>query len=36
MEFPRICMKLLLDDIFLFDSVLMHLYPTCAEEMYTD
>jgi hypothetical protein len=29
-------MKPLLDDSFLFDSVLMDLYPTCAEEMYSD
>jgi hypothetical protein len=29
-------MKLLLDDFFLFDSVLMDLYLACAEEMYSD
>jgi hypothetical protein len=28
-------MKPLLDDFFLFDSVLLDLYPTCAEEMYS-
>jgi hypothetical protein len=29
-------MKTLLDDLLLFDSVLMDLYPACAEEMYSD
>jgi hypothetical protein len=29
-------MEPLLDDLFLFDSVLMDLYPACAEEMYSD
>jgi hypothetical protein len=36
MEFPRTCMELLLDIFFLFDLVLMDLYPACAEEMYFD
>jgi hypothetical protein len=36
MEFPRACMKPLLDDLILFDSVLMDLYPACAQEMYSD
>jgi hypothetical protein len=26
----------LLDILFLFDSVMMDLYPACAEEMYSD
>jgi hypothetical protein len=25
-----------LDVLFMFDSVLMYLYPACAEEMYSD
>jgi hypothetical protein len=29
-------MEPLLDVLFLFDSVLMDLYPACAEEMYSD
>jgi hypothetical protein len=29
-------METLLDVLFLFDSVLMDLYPACAEEMYSD
>jgi hypothetical protein len=29
-------MESLLDVLFLFDSVLMDLYPSCAEEMYSD
>jgi hypothetical protein len=29
-------MEPLLDDLFLYDSVLMDLYPACAEEMYSD
>jgi hypothetical protein len=29
-------MEPLLDSFFLLDSVLMDLYPTCAEEMYSD
>jgi hypothetical protein len=29
-------MKPLLDVLFLFDSVLLDLYPACAEEMYSD
>jgi hypothetical protein len=29
-------MEPLLDDLFLFDSVLMDLYPACAEEMYSE
>jgi hypothetical protein len=29
-------METLLDALFLFDSVLMDLYPACAEEMYFD
>jgi hypothetical protein len=36
MEFPHACMKPLLDDFFLFDSVPMNLYPAFAEEMYSD
>jgi hypothetical protein len=35
MEFPRACMEPLLDVFFLLDSVLMDLYPACAE-MYSD
>jgi hypothetical protein len=29
-------MEPLLDVFFMFDSVLMDLYPSCAEEMYSD
>jgi hypothetical protein len=29
-------METLLDNLFLFDSVPMDLYPACAEEMYSD
>jgi hypothetical protein len=29
-------MESLLDVLFMFDSVPMDLYPTCAEEMYSD
>jgi hypothetical protein len=29
-------MEPLLDAFFLFDSVLMDLYPACAKEMYSD
>jgi hypothetical protein len=29
-------MEMLLDNLFLFDSVPMDLYPACAEEMYSD
>jgi hypothetical protein len=29
-------METLLDVLFLFDSVPMDLYPTCAEKMYSD
>jgi hypothetical protein len=29
-------MEPLLDVFFLFDSVLLDLYPACAEEMYSD
>jgi hypothetical protein len=29
-------METLLDDLFLFDSVPMDLYPACAEEMYSN
>jgi hypothetical protein len=29
-------MESVLDILFLFDSVLMDLYPACAEEMYPD
>jgi hypothetical protein len=29
-------MEPLLDVLFMFDSVLMDLYPACAEEMYSD
>jgi hypothetical protein len=29
-------MKTLLDNLFLFDSVPMDMYPACAEEMYSD
>jgi hypothetical protein len=29
-------MESLLDVLFLFGSVLMDLYPACAEEMYSD
>jgi hypothetical protein len=36
MEFPRACMELLIDVFFLFDLVLMDLYPTCAKVMYSD
>jgi hypothetical protein len=36
MEFPRACTEPLLDDFFLFHSVLMDMYPACAEEMYSD
>jgi hypothetical protein len=36
MEFPRACKESLLDIFFLFDLVLMDLYPACAEEMYSD
>jgi hypothetical protein len=36
MELPRACMEPLLDVFFLFESVLMDLYPACAEEMYSD
>jgi hypothetical protein len=32
----RAFMEPLLDDLFLFDSVLMDLYPAYAEEMYSD
>jgi hypothetical protein len=33
---PRACMEPMLDVFFLFDSVLMDMYPACAEEMYSD
>jgi hypothetical protein len=36
MEFSRAFMESLLDVLFMFDSVPMDLYPTCAEEMYSD
>jgi hypothetical protein len=29
-------MEPLLDVLFMFDSVLLDLYPACAEEMYSD
>jgi hypothetical protein len=29
-------METLLDVLFMFDSILMDLYPACAEEMYSD
>jgi hypothetical protein len=29
-------MEPLLDVLFMFDSVLMDLYPVCAEELYSD
>jgi hypothetical protein len=32
----RACMVPLLDVFFLLDSVLLDLYPACAEEMYSD
>jgi hypothetical protein len=36
MEFPHACMEPLIDVFFLFDSVLIDLYPACAEVMYSD